>query len=277
MWKVIGASVTGTSHEAVGTGCEDASSWQVGPEVTCLAVADGAGSRPLSGRGAALAVEHALLIAHACAGRTEPDAPQTWLRLIVKDVREQIAMLADAEGRKPGDFATTLGVAILTSTVACVGQIGDTIAVLGQAGQYRTVAPAPRAEYVNETSFVTDNSAMEQLRVTIEPIADIDSVFLSTDGLRFKVLDNLMTAAPFPPFFEDLAAYARSAEASADEIRRFLAGLDDQSGDDKTLVAAVRTAAEPLAAPTAHEQYIEPVVDGDPVARAALDIQENQK
>lgn len=197
MWKAIGASVTGSSHAAAGTGCEDASSWEAGPQVTCLAVADGAGSRPLSGRGATLAVNHALLTTRACARRAERDDPQAWLQLIVKDVREQIAMLAGTEGREPGDFATTLGVAILTSTVVCVGQIGDTIAVLGQAGQYRTVDPAPRAEYVNETSFVTDDSAIEQLRITIEPIADVGSVFLSTDGLRFKVLDNLMTAAPF--------------------------------------------------------------------------------
>ena len=277
MWKVIGASVTGTSHEAAGTSCEDASSWQVGPEVTCLAVADGAGSRPLSGRGAALAVDHALLIARACAGRDEPDDPHTWPRLIVKDVREQIAMLAATEGREPGDFASTLGVAILTRTVACVGQIGDTIAVLGKAGQFRTVDPAPRTEYVNETSFVTDESVMEQLRVTIEPIADVDSVFLSTDGLRYKVLGNLMTAAPFPAFFEDLAAYTRSPEASVDEIRQFLIGLDDQCGDDKTLVAAVRTASEPLASFTKEEQHIEPVFHDGPIAHAGLDIQENQQ
>ena len=42
------------------------------------------------------------------------------------------------------------------------------------------------------------------------------------------------------PFFEDLAAFARSPLASDDAVRAFLAGLDDQSGDDKTLVAAVR-------------------------------------
>ena len=277
MWKIIGASVTGASHEAAGTSCEDASSWRAGPTVTCLAIADGAGSRPLSGRGAALAVDRALLMARACAGRDEPDDPHTWLQLIVKDVREQIAMLAAAEGREPGDFASTLGIAILTSTVACVGQIGDTIAVLGEAGQYRTVDPAPRTEYVNETSFVTDKSAAEQLRVTIEPVAGIDSVFLSTDGLRYKVLGNLMTAAPFPPFFEDLAAYTRSPEASVDQIRQFLASLDDQCGDDKTLVAAVRMASEPLASVTKEEQHTEPVLHDGLIAHAGPDIQESQQ
>jgi Protein phosphatase 2C len=245
MWKVIGASVTGNSHEAAGIGCEDASRWEVGPEVTCLAVADGAGSRPLSGRGANLAVERALLMVRVVAARDDPDDPQAWLQLIVNDVRDEIAALAKAEERDAGDFAATLGVAILTSTVACIGQIGDTIAVLGGPGGYRTIDPAPRSEYVNETSFVTDDRAIDQLRVTITPIAEVDSVFLSTDGLRFKVLGNLVTADPFPPFFEDLAAYAQSADASADEIRRFLADLDDQSGDDKTLVAAVRSGPGP--------------------------------
>ena len=52
MWKVIGASVTGSSHEAMETGCEDASHWSSGPEVTCLAIADGAcyGRCPDGGR-----------------------------------------------------------------------------------------------------------------------------------------------------------------------------------------------------------------------------------
>ena len=252
MWKVIGASVTGNNHQAAGTGCEDASSWQVAPEVTCLAVADGAGSRPLSKRGASLAVEQALTIARACARNGRHDDPRTWPQLIVRDTRKQIAMLAAAEDREAADFATTLGVAILTNTVACVGQIGDTIAVLGRKGEYRTIAPAPRFEYVNETSFVTDDTAMEQLRVTLEPIADVDSVFLCTDGLRFKVLSNLATADPFVPFFEDLTAYVESAEASVNEIHRFLTALDDQSGDDKTLVAAVRMTASPRSWMTDH-------------------------
>lgn len=72
-------------------------------------------------------------------------------------------------------------------------------------------------------------------------------MFLSTDGLRFKILADLSTAAPFAPFFEDLAVYTRSAGASAEEIQRFLTGLDDQSGDDKSLIAAVR--AQPETAP----------------------------
>ena len=168
MWKVIGASVAGTAHQATGRQCEDACGWRAAAEVTCLAVA------------------------------------------------------------------------ILTGSAVAVGQIGDTIAVAGRAGSYQTLTPAPRAEYVNETAFLTGPDALGELRINVTPAARADTVFLATDGLRFKILDDLTTAAPFTPFFEDLAAFARSSQASDDAVRAFLADLDDQSGDDKTLLAAVR-------------------------------------
>lgn len=242
MWKVIGASVTGRSHQAAGQGCEDASDWRVRPGLTCLAVADGAGSRPLSGQGAPLAVRHALQAVTGCAGGAGD--PASWLRLAFAGARDQISVLAAGHGRDTRDYATTLAVAVLTTEVIAIGQVGDTIAVTGTAGQYETVAPAPRGEYVNETTFITEPGALDELRITIRPAAGVDTVFLSTDGLRFKILDNLAAATPFLPFFEDLAAYARSPSATPDAVRRFLAELDDQSGDDKTVVAAVRTPTE---------------------------------
>ena len=236
MWKVIGASVAGTSHQATGRQCEDACGWRAAEGVTCLAVADGAGSRPQSRCGAALAVESSLL---ACAEDPRDEDPVAWLRLIFGAAREQITARAMTDGNDADDYATTLAVAILTSAAVAVGQIGDTIAVAGRAGSYQTVSPAPRAEYVNETAFLTRPDALGELRIDVTPAAQADTVFLATDGLRFKILDDLATGAPFAPFFEDLAAFTRSPQASDDAVRAFLAGLDDQSGDDKTVLAAV--------------------------------------
>jgi hypothetical protein len=190
----------------------------------------------MSRRGAALAVESSLL---ACAEGPRTGDPAAWLRLIFGAAREQITARALADGNDADDYATTLAVAILTGAAVAVGQIGDTIAVTGRAGSYQTLAPAPRAEYVNETAFITVPDALGELRIDVTPAAQADTVFLATDGLRFKILDDLATAAPFAPFFEDLAAFARSPQASDDAVRAFLTGLDDQSGDDKTLVAAV--------------------------------------
>lgn len=265
-WSVLGTSVRGRSHETAGTSCQDASDWIVTPGLTCLAVADGAGSRPLSGDGAALAVRCAVQTAALLAGqRSDPGAGSAgrpgsvpagrtgkpgspadlrpWLRRIFSCAREQIAALASGSSREADDYATTLAVALLADDAIGIGQIGDSIAVTRTAGSYQTVAPAPRNEYVNETSFVTGPGALDELRVEVLDAARVDAVFLSTDGLRFKILADLAEMSPFTPFFEDLAAYAGSQSAASEAVGRFLTGLDDQSGDDKTIVAAVRLPA----------------------------------
>jgi hypothetical protein len=185
-------------------------------------------------------VEHALSLAEASARLPERDDPAAVMRLVFTSVRDQLAATALAEANDLGDYAATLAVVAMTSDVICVGQIGDTIAVLGHGGGYEVAAPAPRPEYVNETSFVTDDDAPARVRITVRPSTAVDSVFLSTDGLRFKILSDLAAGTPFTPFFEDLHAYLRSPGATGTAIRQFLTGVDDQSGDDKTLVAAVR-------------------------------------
>jgi hypothetical protein len=155
-------------------------------------------------------------------------------------VRDRIAALAETEGNSTASYATTLAVAVLTGTATGIGQIGDTIAVTGCRGQYQAAAQPPHGGYVNETTFITEPDALGQVRVTVQPAAEVDAVVLATDGLRFKILADLATGAPFVPFFEDMEAYVRSPGTSEDALGRFLAGLDDQSGDDKTLTAAVR-------------------------------------
>jgi hypothetical protein len=260
MWKIAGASVPGTLHLASGRPCEDASGWSSDDRLTCLVVADGAGSRPLSRQGSALAVQSALASAAGVPGGRDKD-PVAWMRAILSDVHGAIGEFAFAQGRDPGDYATTLAVVLLMEEAACVGQIGDTIVVVQRDGACEAVDPAPRGEYVNETSFVTDGQGVPGARITLLPAAALDAVFLSTDGMRFKIL-NLAATAPFQPFFDDLAAYLRSPGASADAIGRFLSRLaDDQSGDDKTLVGAVRDpapgitpAGAPAAAPAAVER-----------------------
>src|SRR5262249_43377806 len=151
MWQVIGASVAGTAHQAAGREGEDACGWRAAPGLTCLAGADGGGPRAkVPDRGAAGA--GSALLRWPPGARGEGAA---WLRLIFAAAREQITARALADGKDAGDYATTLAVAVLTGAAVAVGQIGDTIAVAGRAGKYETLTPAPRAEYVNETAFLT--------------------------------------------------------------------------------------------------------------------------
>lgn len=241
MWKAIGASVPGTSHTRAGRGCDDSSGWIAGAEGVCLVAADGAGSRPLSAHGSRIAVDTVLEFGAALRdGDAVMDDPRAWLTDVVKEVHRRIENVANGNDHDPHDYATTLAVAVLTGDVLAIGQVGDTIVVIGGPAGYRTIAPAEPNEYANETVFVTHEEFAAHLRLATVPAAAVDQIFLSTDGLRYKILDNLRDAIPYEPFFADLATYARTADATPEAIARFLAAVDDQTGDDLTLVAAVR-------------------------------------
>jgi len=66
--------------------------------------------------------------------------------------------------------------------------------------------------------------------------------------------DGLPTNRPFAPFFHAAWAYARRADAEPDAITAFLDEISgdegDQSGDDKTLVLAVRDGSAPASSTT---------------------------
>lgn len=71
------------------------------------------------------------------------------------------------------------------------------------------------------------------------PSDTLTALFMSTDGLRYKILTNLATQRPFIPFFEDVFEFAQDEASTNEAIQTFLSALDDQSGDDKTLLLAV--------------------------------------
>ena len=195
----------------------------------------------MSGLGSRIAVDTvAELAGNVQRGEARNADPGPWLKATFEEVHRRIAEAAAGRERDRHDYATTLAVAVLMDGVVAIGQVGDTVAVVGGPGGYVTVAPAPHGEYANETDFVTHADFADHLRVQVLPAEGIDEIFLSTDGLRYKILDDLAASAPYEPFFVDAGRYARSREAAAESIERFLTAVDDQTGDDLTLVVAVR-------------------------------------
>jgi Protein phosphatase 2C len=238
---VLGASVPGVLHVEHGRGCDDAHAWAAGDAVTVLAVADGAGSRAASAIGAHAAVARVL-------ERVERD-PAEPLPELFRHARAAVAEAGDELGMAAGDLATTLCVAVLTPEEVRIGQIGDGVAVIETGdGSVEAVAVADRFEYANQVVFLTSDDAFAHLKTfaTADPVR---GVALSTDGLRYKILDDPATGRPFAPFFTGAWEYARRKAATTEAIGSFLADVDDQTGDDKTLVLAVRGFAGARGAP----------------------------
>jgi protein phosphatase 2C-like protein len=231
-WRLLGGSVAGSLHRRQGRGGDDAFGWHVDDAVVVAATADGAGSRPgTSAFGAFIAVQ-----AVVAAARDDPDVEHVFQAAL-----SAVEEAADGLGVDPDLLATTLSVAVITGDRIVVGQVGDGIAVHGAGDAVEAVAVGQRHEHVNETVFLTSPGALSEHLRTFAADADaVDALALTTDGLRYQVLDAVQANQPFAPFFHAAWAYARRADATADAVTAFLDEIEDQSGDDKTLVLAVR-------------------------------------
>ncbi|NLI00529.1 MAG: protein phosphatase 2C domain-containing protein [Chthonomonadales bacterium] len=228
----------GVSHRAAGRRCDDAFGWVHAGPVTCLVVADGAGSRPLAAEGSRAAVS-AVLDRVLAAGDTA-ELPDVYD--LFSSALNAVTELACQTHCRLGDYATTMAVALLSPAGASIAQIGDSIVVVRSSveGAIRTVDPQEPLEYANETHFLTSPDAREHLRVAFYPDREVSAVAMATDGLQLKILENPVTGEPFVPFFEDAFAFATQMESTSREVEEFLDGLEnDQTGDDKTLVLAV--------------------------------------
>lgn len=130
MWKVIQASVAGTSHVRTGKPCQDYCDYRrvvVGDELYVVAAcADGAGSASFSEYGALIAVDTVLseALAHltatglAAIGR---DDVLGWYESALRELRREAQMLALADR----ELACTLLLAVIGPSRSVFAQIGD--------------------------------------------------------------------------------------------------------------------------------------------------------
>ncbi len=243
VWRAVGASVSGASHRKASRGCDDAHGWLVGDELSAIVVSDGAGSRTgTSALGAYLAVA-SVLDASALPGFAETVStdPDEAVRTVFQEVISSLSAEADRLGLEAGALANTLSVGLLSGDTVAIGQIGDCIAVIEhQHETMEAVCIAEAGEYANQTYFVTAPDALDHLKIHSVTDGTVTSIALSTDGLKYKVLDDPKSGAPYEAFYRSSWDYARRENASSEALEAFLENVDDQTGDDKTLVLAVR-------------------------------------
>jgi len=210
-------------------------------------VADGAGSSKYSNEGSAIVCgtieenAHKYFEEHGGFDNLDREDVVKWC----DDARDQIDIectLRDCEAR---EFATTLCVAILTSSKSYFFQIGDGAITLGSRGAYGVVFWPQSGEYANSTNFITAKRYSEYLEFVAVP-SSFSEVALFTDGIeRLALLFDSQT--PHPPFFEPLF---RTLEVTEDfeklskDLGQFLMSesVKSRSDDDKSLILASRSA-----------------------------------
>jgi hypothetical protein len=246
-WRVVAASVCGTSHLKNKQLCQDAHDWQILPNnVLVIAVADGAGSASLGQVGAKIAVEAA--IAHLAYQEISDEILAQ--DLLLSDLLTQTTLVARksviaeaaACNHEPHDLATTLIIMLATPFVVAVSQIGDGLAVAQDSTGGLSALTVPKCgEYINETTFLTAADALNtaQIKVWREKIVNIGVL---TDGLQMLAL-NMIVGEPHKPFFLPLFAFVAQTEdklIAQEELVKFLCSerISQRTDDDLTLVIA---------------------------------------
>jgi hypothetical protein len=272
-WTLLGASVRGRLHAHQGLWRDDSFAWAAANDWICLAVADGAGSAPLSRIGSRLAVEEGVKsLASSLAGwqphpgddgnPSQEDLRR--LRAILADAarRGQAAILAEAEkrGRTDRDFYTTC---LLLAHIPFGGadligalQVGDgVIGLYSGPGACRVLGEADHGAYGSETRFLTTPGIEEELQQrTVFALAHgLKALALMTDGVSddfFPEAERLVElfdgdpiaglqnsqGNPVRGLLHEVVPQPREGQALVDWLHYEKRG----SSDDRTLLLLVR-------------------------------------
>lgn len=251
IWRIIGASVAGTSHTRVGTDCEDANAYKVIDQLALAAVADGLGSASQGREGSELAATTALnaLVEELDAARpsARPEELQSAMNNAFIAARQALERYAENHSIPLRELGTTLLTAACGPGWLVTGHIGDG-AIFGYLaeGEWRTVSEPERGEYANVTMPLTMDGAMEHVRCLFHPDA-FHSVVLMSDGLQNLAL-NTQDNSPFERFLNPVLKAVSDIEddvKAKEGLRSFLGSeaVNTRTDDDKTLVLISRVAS----------------------------------
>lgn len=252
IWKVIQASVLGTSHAERGEVCQDecAASIFVNPEGVEYfigLVSDGAGSAILGGRGAMIACEEGIKVVEKWLHKAKSLTPVLPGDVIqwVDAIRYKISLVANAEGFLLRDYACTLLGVVTGEEKTVFFQIGDGSIVTRGENEYRIIFWPDSGEYANMTYFLTDNDVLINLNVALADITP-DDIAIFTDGIQRMALV-FQSKTVHEPFFEPMFSILRRTSLAncdnlSDKLAIFLGSpaVIERTDDDKTLILATR-------------------------------------
>jgi hypothetical protein len=247
-WRLVAASVTGSSHTAANTSCQD-SNWatpsggNAEAPVLCAFVADGAGSAARGGEGAEMAMEAAARFMNAQALEHGFIPSGDILLECAKSVRLTIEGAATDAGLPLRDYACTFLGAVSAASHTALIQIGDGGIVIDTGDGLSMPIRPMSGEYANMTCFITDEDALDRVECRVFPgIAKNLAMF--TDGIQ-RLATNMATHTPHEGFFTNFFRVLAASSAEDEEILHhslvaFLSSpeVDERTDDDRTLVLA---------------------------------------
>lgn len=248
-WKIIAASVAGTSHVEKSLPCQDAFVSETfdaaDGEVLIIVAADGAGSAKHAKIGAETACKWFAdyIRSNWRNGTTEFFFRKDLSQISIVALQSEFAALAARDGGATSDYACTLLAAAVGQDKTFFWQIGDGAIVYQENDDFKMFTAPQQGEYANSTHFVTDSTAIEFLQIGLIE-KRIDEIAVFTDGLQRIALD-LKSGTAHAPFFRPMFAPLQKDDFSPilnDRLVDFLKSpkINERTDDDKTLILASR-------------------------------------
>ncbi len=249
MWKLVYASVQGTTHRKLRQPCQDHVFGTIVPAamgpVLVAACSDGAGGAESSAAGSRVACEtilhgifHTLKKGLPVAKLDKPGMVHWY-----QDVREALSAEARARRVPLHEMACTLLTAVVDAQMAVFAQVGDGAIVIRDEELHRPVFWPQAGPHPHTTNFVTDPQFADHLDFLVRE-RPVQELALLTDGLQQLAL-NFGTKKARPAFFRKLFEPLRRAgqvEGLTLPLRVFLnsPAVNRRTNDDKTLLLATR-------------------------------------
>jgi hypothetical protein len=243
-WRVLAASVRGTSHARTNLPCQDAHAWRRLPGgALAIAVADGAGTAQHAEAGARAAAQAAVDSLVSSAPAVEDG---DWTAALDHAIASALVAVEDEAKKREvevRELNTTLIACVLMADSVTAAQVGDGAVIASDGEEMRALTAPVSGEFANETVFITSPGALEGAqRAAWKGSARHLAVF--TDGLQGLALKH-PARTPHEPFFAPLFAFAAEAADPRDgeaQLAEFLAGprVTARSDDDLTLVLVTR-------------------------------------
>lgn len=247
-WSAIVHSAIGTRHQQKQLPCQDYGSYLLQSDTIIGAIADGAGSAKHADIGAQLAVKTALATLNqwsdpwsAVDGHVMAEEAQSLFTDLLQVVLAALEIEAETGEYRLQELGCTLLSFIATPHWLACMQIGDGFIVTQgeQMDTFDLLFEPIKGEFINETVFVTSESALEYMQVAVRT-QPYPFVCAATDGLE-KVAIRFQDWQPFAPFFNPFLQCLRSVPDAADRqayLETFLESerLNTRTDDDKTLL-----------------------------------------
>ncbi|WDU61416.1 PP2C family serine/threonine-protein phosphatase [Pseudomonas poae] len=195
------AFIAGSSHAKTQTPCQDFVAARRVKGITCIALADGAGSRSRSEEGAKVVVN--TMLAYICRHfetlwKMAENNPVTAAEEVISRCMKALQLKAVELECNADDLASTLLFVAHSHGRYLAAHLGDgLIAMVDSEGQAHVLSLPDNGEFTNTTVFVTDPRAVPRLRIYCGLTQDHAGFMIMSDGAA-ESLYQKVTTTPAP-------------------------------------------------------------------------------